>query len=162
MHIRSRGDVIPAIRVNRRSVRAGIESGAPGLVFITASGLLFGAGRDIQIRAWDSDTGVQLWASRLGGEFVGSPVMYEMAGRQYLLVPAAARCREAPALVRGRRSAGSRTHSRATDHISWEEQSRRPGIVPFVERRRSRLDSTTIGSTSGAPHAARTPRPRQR
>jgi hypothetical protein len=72
MHARSRGDVIPAIRVNRRSVRAGIESGAPGLVngFITASGLLFGAGRDNQIRAWDSDTGVQLCASRLG-EFVG-------------------------------------------------------------------------------------------
>jgi quinoprotein glucose dehydrogenase len=67
-------------------------TGAPGLlngVIVTASGLLFGAGRDNQIRAWDSDTGVQLWASRFGGEFVGSPVMYEIAGRQYLLVPAA-------------------------------------------------------------------------
>jgi len=67
-------------------------TGAPGLlngVIVTASGLLFGAGRDNQIRAWDSDTGVQLWASRFGGDFVGSPVMYEMAGRQYLLVPAA-------------------------------------------------------------------------
>jgi len=67
-------------------------TGAPGLlngVVVTASGLLFGAGRDNQIRAWDSDTGQQLWSSRFGGDFVGSPVMYEMAGRQYLLVPAA-------------------------------------------------------------------------
>src|SRR3954469_10368620 len=67
-------------------------TGAPGLVngvIVTASGLVFGAGRDNQIRAWDSDSGRQLWASRFGGDFVGSPVMYEMAGRQYLLVPAA-------------------------------------------------------------------------
>ena len=59
-----------------------------GLV-VTESGLVFGAGGDNQIRAWDSDTGRQLWASRFGGNFVGSPVMYETDGRQYLLVPAA-------------------------------------------------------------------------
>ena len=67
-------------------------TGAPGLVngvIVTASGLLFGAGRDNQIRAWDTDTGRQLWSSRFGGDFVGSPVMYQMEGRQYLLVPAA-------------------------------------------------------------------------
>ena len=67
-------------------------TGAPGLVngvIATASGLLFGAGRDNQIRAWDTDTGRQLWSSRFGGDFVGSPVMYQMEGRQYLLVPAA-------------------------------------------------------------------------
>ena len=67
-------------------------TGAPGLVngvIVSAGGLVFGAGRDNQIRAWDSDTGTQLWSSRFGGDFVGSPVMYEMGGRQYLLVPAA-------------------------------------------------------------------------
>ena len=67
-------------------------TGSPGLVngvIVTASGLVFGAGRDNQIRAWDSDSGRQLWSSRFAGDFVGSPVMYEMAGRQYLLVPAA-------------------------------------------------------------------------
>ena len=51
--------------------------------------VVFGAGRDNQIRAWDSDTGRQLWSSRFGGNFVGSPVMYEMEGKQYLLVNAA-------------------------------------------------------------------------
>jgi quinoprotein glucose dehydrogenase len=59
-----------------------------GLV-VTESGLVFGAGGDNQIRAWDSETGRRLWASRFAGNFVGSPVMYETGGRQYLLVPAA-------------------------------------------------------------------------
>jgi quinoprotein glucose dehydrogenase len=67
-------------------------TGTPGLlngVIVTESGLVFGAGGDNQIRAWDSDTGRQLWASRFGGNFVGSPLMYVTDGRQYLLVPAA-------------------------------------------------------------------------
>ena len=67
-------------------------TGAAGLlngIIVTEAGLVFGAGRDNQIRAWDSDTGRQLWSSRYGGNFVGSPVMYEMDGKQYLLVPAA-------------------------------------------------------------------------
>ena len=54
-------------------------TGTPGLlngVIVTASGLLFGAGRDNLIRAWDTDTGAQLWSSRFAGEFIGSPVMY--------------------------------------------------------------------------------------
>jgi quinoprotein glucose dehydrogenase len=58
-------------------------------IIVTESGLVFGAGRDNHIRAWDSETGTQLWSSRFGGNFVGSPAMYEMDGRQYLLVPAA-------------------------------------------------------------------------
>jgi len=58
-------------------------------IIVTQAGIVFGAGRDNQIRAWDSGTGRQLWSARFGGNFVGSPVMYEMDGRQYLLVPAA-------------------------------------------------------------------------
>ena len=67
-------------------------TGTPGMlngVIVTASGLVFGAGRDNAIRAWDTDSGAQLWSSRFAGDFIGSPVMYETAGRQYLLVPAA-------------------------------------------------------------------------
>ena len=58
-------------------------------IIVTESGLVFGAGRDNQIRAWDSDDGKQLWSSRFGGNFVGSPAMYQTDGKQYLLVPAA-------------------------------------------------------------------------
>jgi hypothetical protein len=34
--------------------------------------IAFGAGRDNQIRAWDSDTGKQLWSPRLGGNSAGN------------------------------------------------------------------------------------------
>jgi quinoprotein glucose dehydrogenase len=67
-------------------------TGMPGIVnslIVTESELVFGAGLDNHIRAWDSDTGRQLWSSRFGGNFLGSPIMYETAGRQYLVVPAA-------------------------------------------------------------------------
>jgi quinoprotein glucose dehydrogenase len=67
-------------------------TGMPAILnsmIVTESGLLFGAGLDKHIRAWDTDSGKQLWASRFGGHFVGSPVMYETGGRQYLVVPAA-------------------------------------------------------------------------
>jgi glucose dehydrogenase len=67
-------------------------TGMPGIIngiIVTESGLVFGAGRDNQIRAWDSETGQQLWSSRFGGNFLGQLAMYETDGRQYLLVPAA-------------------------------------------------------------------------
>ena len=67
-------------------------TGVPGIIngiIVTESGLVFGAGRDNQIRAWNSDTGQQLWSSRFGGNFLGQLAMYETEGRQYLLVPAA-------------------------------------------------------------------------
>jgi glucose dehydrogenase len=67
-------------------------TGVPALsngIIVTESGLVFGAGRDNQIRAWDSDTGRQLWSARFGGNFIGQIAMYETDGRQYLLVPAA-------------------------------------------------------------------------
>ena len=84
-------------------------TGAPGLVngvIVTASGLLFGAGRDNQIRAWDTDTGRQLWSSRFGGDFVGSPVMYRWAGVESCWFPRQARRLEARVPVPRRRSAG--------------------------------------------------------
>ena len=71
-------------------------TGAPATnngIIVTASGLVFGAGLDNHIRAWDSDTGRELWAARFGGNFTGSPVMYVMGGKQYLLVPRRARRR---------------------------------------------------------------------
>ena len=53
-------------------------------IIVTESGLVFGAGRDYHIRAWDSESGKQLWSSRFGGNFIGSPAMYEMDGRPLL------------------------------------------------------------------------------
>lgn len=67
-------------------------TGVPGLlnsIVVTESGIVFGAGGDRQIRAWDSDTGEQLWSARFGGEFVGTTLMYQVDGKPFLLVPAA-------------------------------------------------------------------------
>ena len=58
-------------------------------IIVTASGLIFGAGKgDHKVRAYDSDTGDILWTAEYMGDLVGSPAMYTMDGKQYLLVPA--------------------------------------------------------------------------
>jgi alcohol dehydrogenase (cytochrome c) len=59
-------------------------------VIVTGSGLLFGIGGDGHIRAYHSDTGRVLWTAKLGGGsgVRGSPILYELDGREYLLVPA--------------------------------------------------------------------------
>jgi len=58
-------------------------------VIVTAGGLLFGIGGDGYVRAYDSDTGRVLWVGKVGAPAAvrGSPSMYELDGRQYLLVP---------------------------------------------------------------------------
>jgi quinoprotein glucose dehydrogenase len=58
-------------------------------VLVTASGLLFGIGGDGKVRAYDSETGKILWVSPVGGGMGvrGSPSLYEIGGRTYLLVP---------------------------------------------------------------------------
>ena len=120
-------------------------TGVPGdqnSIIVTESGLVFGAGRDNLIRAWDSDTGKQLWSSRFGGNFTGSPAMYEMGGRQYLLVPAAStaggpgvgsgpptgpiglgrlRSARTPLIGRARRGEGSRSPTCRPASLTWIE-----------------------------------------
>lgn len=55
----------------------------------TRAGLVFIAGNDGKMRAYDEDTGRVLWMGTLPGPSRGVPVMYEMNGRQYLVVAAA-------------------------------------------------------------------------
>jgi quinoprotein glucose dehydrogenase len=57
-------------------------------VLPTAGGLIFGLGGDGRVRAFDADTGSVLWTGAVRGAFRGSPSMYEIDGRQYLLVAA--------------------------------------------------------------------------
>jgi quinoprotein glucose dehydrogenase len=54
---------------------------------VTAGGLIFCSGtRDGKIRAFDKDTGVELWSAKL--PWVGSapPATYEINGRQYIVI----------------------------------------------------------------------------
>jgi glucose dehydrogenase len=53
---------------------------------VTASGLVFATAADNKVRAYDAATGKVLWVAPLGAPTQGGPSMYELNGRQYLLV----------------------------------------------------------------------------
>jgi quinoprotein glucose dehydrogenase len=67
----------------------GSASTVKGGIVPTAAGLVFATAADRKVHAYDSETGKQLWEAQLGGMTVGSPSMYEIDGRQVLLVTAA-------------------------------------------------------------------------
>jgi quinoprotein glucose dehydrogenase len=75
-----------------RALAQGVhDTGAIGLragIVATSTGLLFLAGGDMKIRAYDQDTGKVLWTQQLPGQSRGIPAMYEENGRQYLVVNA--------------------------------------------------------------------------
>jgi quinoprotein glucose dehydrogenase len=57
---------------------------------VTAGGLLFlSTGSDRKFRAYDRDTGRELWSRDLPATSEGMPATYEVGGRQYLVVPVA-------------------------------------------------------------------------
>jgi alcohol dehydrogenase (cytochrome c) len=64
----------------------GSASGGAG-VLTTASGLLFSADNTGDLIALDAASGKSLWHVYAGGVMSGSPVTYELEGRQYLLTP---------------------------------------------------------------------------
>ena len=57
-------------------------------IITTATGLLFHAGLDGKLRAYDAETGRVLWTGNLPAGSRGIPAMYEVNGKQYLLVSA--------------------------------------------------------------------------
>ena len=70
-----------------------LESGADSFVWTvggvlsTRGGLVFAGYRDI-FRAFDADTGKELWKVNLGGRVRGSPIAFSLDGRQYIAVTA--------------------------------------------------------------------------
>ena len=54
----------------------------------TRTGLVFLAGGDGKLRAYDEETGKVLWTGSFAGSSRGVPVMYESRGRQYLVINA--------------------------------------------------------------------------
>jgi quinoprotein glucose dehydrogenase len=61
-----------------RGLRVGIVSTAGGVVFI--------AGGDNKLHAYDDDNGKEIWTHDIAGGSSGSPAMYEIDGRQYLVL----------------------------------------------------------------------------
>jgi glucose dehydrogenase len=66
----------------------GTAATVKGGVIPTATGLVFATAADRKVHVYDSTTGTQIWELPLGGATSGSPSMYELRGRQYLLVTA--------------------------------------------------------------------------
>ncbi len=75
-----------------RALREGVhDTGAIGLragMVVTSTGLVFLTGGDGKMRAYDADTGKVLWTAALPGQSRGIPAMYQVNGRQYLIVNA--------------------------------------------------------------------------
>lgn len=56
---------------------------------VTAGGLVFVAGTaDEKLRAVDADTGAELWSAKLPFAGTAAPMIYEVAGRQYIMITA--------------------------------------------------------------------------
>ncbi|CAL1516293.1 PQQ-binding-like beta-propeller repeat protein [Chitinophaga sp. MM2321] len=65
----------------------GIPSGQQGKgMVVTATGLLFATCLDGRIYAYDEDNGDMLWSTKLPRVPEGIPAMYEIGGRQYLVI----------------------------------------------------------------------------
>ena len=58
---------------------------------VTAGGLIFTGTRDRMIRAFDVETGKELWKTQVGAGVEGIPAVYEVKGRQYVVYCVAAR-----------------------------------------------------------------------
>ncbi|HET7216640.1 MAG TPA: PQQ-binding-like beta-propeller repeat protein [Vicinamibacterales bacterium] len=65
----------------------GVMSQRSGMI-TTSTGLLFHAGGDAKVRAHDVETGKVLWTGDLPGGSRGVPAMFEVGGRQFLVVNA--------------------------------------------------------------------------
>jgi len=61
-----------------------------GGMIVTGTGLVFATAADCKVHVYDAATGNELWALQLGGVTSGAPSMFELGGRQYLLVTASA------------------------------------------------------------------------
>jgi quinoprotein glucose dehydrogenase len=60
-----------------------------GGAIVTAGGLVICAGtRDAKIRAFDKDTGRELWSAKLPWVGCAPPATYQVNGRQYIVIPA--------------------------------------------------------------------------
>jgi quinoprotein glucose dehydrogenase len=60
--------------------------GARNGIVVTATGLVFHAAGDGKVRAYDEESGKELWAGTIPGSARGIPAMYMANGRQYLVV----------------------------------------------------------------------------
>jgi quinoprotein glucose dehydrogenase len=78
------GDHPPTMAAGGPSNTGGV--GARYGIVVTRGGLVFHAGGDRKVRAYDEDTGQVLWTGDFTGSTSGVPVSYEAKGRQYFVM----------------------------------------------------------------------------
>jgi quinoprotein glucose dehydrogenase len=78
------GDHAPTIAAGGPANTGGL--GARNGLVATRGGLVFHAGGDGKIRAYDEDTGKVLWTGTFTGNAPGVPVSYESRGKQYVVM----------------------------------------------------------------------------
>ena len=63
-----------------------------GGVVVTAGGIVFGGAKsDSTMRAYDEETGKVLWQAKIPGDPEGIAAVYEVAGREYVVMSASQR-----------------------------------------------------------------------
>jgi len=87
-------------------------------LIVTATGLVFATAGDHKIHVYDANDGKQIWETPLGAATTGAPSMYEINGRQYLLVTAA--------------GGGGRGAARNTVDVAGANPEGPVGIVAFA------------------------------
>ena len=80
------GEVPELAAKGYRNTGAHFPKSAP---VVTAGGLIFVATRDRKVRAFDQRSGRILWETQVGEGLEGIPAVYQVAGREYLVVCAA-------------------------------------------------------------------------
>ena len=79
---------LKAINPTTMEVAWEVKNPAPlwGGVMATAGGLVFTGMPEGQFKAFDADTGEELWSFQTGSGIVGQPVTWEQDGEQYIAV----------------------------------------------------------------------------
>src|SRR3546814_16524292 len=85
----------------------------------TAGGLTFIGDADRYFRAFDSQTGKMIWETRLGTSSVGFPITYELAGKQYIAVPAGQMGTYMAATARSGERRGGKERDRMSSSRWW-------------------------------------------
>jgi quinoprotein glucose dehydrogenase len=55
-------------------------------VVVTVTGLVFVTSKDGKMRAFDADNGDEVWTYQMPAGLIGLPSMYDVQGREYLVV----------------------------------------------------------------------------
>ena len=91
-------------------------------MLLAASGLVFVAARDGKLRAYNEDNGKVLWTTTLPASSEGIPALYQVEGREYLVVSASS------SYSSGKRPSGTGTPPMPDPRAG----GLRPGYVAFA------------------------------